>query len=112
MPCLCNWYILVYINSGVEVRTMPKKNPETPEVGRAKVFQNGRSQAVRLPKAFRIQGDEVIVRREGDAVILEPIKKRAWPKGYWGRMARLKRDLELGNVPQLGGGLLDLAGDG
>jgi len=93
---------------------MPKKmdSRATTEVGRAKLFQNGRSQAVRLPKAFRMKGDEVHVRREGDAVILEPVKKRAWPKGYWARVARLKRDLELGDVPPLGGRLLDLPGDG
>ena len=78
---------------------------------RAKLFQNGRSQAVRLPKAFRFKGDEVSVRREGDAVILEPVKKRGWPKGYWRRVSRLKRSLELGDVPPLGGGLLDLPGE-
>ena len=43
---------------------------------RAKLFQHGGSQAVRLPKAFRFEGTEVTVRREGDAVILEPVKKR------------------------------------
>jgi virulence-associated protein VagC len=61
--------------------------------------------------AFRIQADEVSVRREGEAIILEPIKKRSWPKGYWARVTRLKRDLEIGNVPPLGGRLLDLPGD-
>ena len=84
----------------------------TPVAVRAKLFQNGRSQAVRLPKAFRFKGDEVTVRREGDAVILEPVKNRAWPKGYWARVSRFKRDLELGDVPPLGGGLLDLQSDG
>lgn len=39
----------------------------------AKVFWSGRSQAVRLPKEFRFEGKEVRIRREGDAVILEPI---------------------------------------
>jgi len=43
---------------------------------RAKLFQHGGSQAVRLPKAFRFEGSEVSVRRDGDAVILEPIKPR------------------------------------
>lgn len=38
----------------------------------AKLFWNGRSQAVRLPKEFRFQGDEVTIRRLGSAVILEP----------------------------------------
>jgi antitoxin VapB len=40
---------------------------------RAKIFQNGGSQAVRLPKECRFEGqDEVIVRREGRRVVLEP----------------------------------------
>lgn len=39
----------------------------------AKLFTHGGSQAVRLPKAFRFEGTEVSVRREGAAVILEPI---------------------------------------
>lgn len=39
----------------------------------AKVFWSGRSQAVRLPKAFRFEGEEVRIRRHGAAVILEPI---------------------------------------
>jgi antitoxin VapB len=38
----------------------------------AKLFRNGNSQAVRLPREFRFQGDEVLIRREGNAVILEP----------------------------------------
>jgi antitoxin VapB len=42
----------------------------------AKLFQHGGSQAVRLPKAFRFEGSEVSVRREGDAVILEPVKAK------------------------------------
>ncbi|MSU71887.1 MAG: AbrB/MazE/SpoVT family DNA-binding domain-containing protein [Opitutus sp.] len=49
----------------------------------AKVFANGRSQAVRLPKAFRFAAKEVSVRREGEAVVLEPIKGRAWPRDFW-----------------------------
>lgn len=42
-------------------------------VKRAKLFRNGNSQAVRLPQEFRFQGDEVRIRKEGDAVVLEPI---------------------------------------
>jgi antitoxin VapB len=38
----------------------------------AKLFKNGRSQAVRLPKEFRFEGEEVYVRREGNSVILSP----------------------------------------
>lgn len=47
---------------------------------RAKVFWTGRSQAVRLPKELRFEGDSVFIRREGDAVILEPAN--GWPEGY------------------------------
>lgn len=38
----------------------------------AKLFQNGKSQAVRLPKEFRFMGDRVYMKRMGDAVILLP----------------------------------------
>jgi antitoxin VapB len=44
-----------------------------PKAGIAKVFRNGRSQAVRLPREFRVQGDRVRVRRVGRNVLLEPI---------------------------------------
>jgi antitoxin VapB len=39
----------------------------------AKIFKNGRSQAVRLPKEFRFEGDRVLVRRVKEGVLLEPI---------------------------------------
>ena len=39
---------------------------------RAKVFLNNRSQAVRLPKEFQFNTDEVFIRKEGDEVILSP----------------------------------------
>ena len=39
----------------------------------AKIFWAGRSQAVRLPKAFRFETEEVRIRRRGSAIILEPI---------------------------------------
>jgi antitoxin VapB len=39
----------------------------------AKLFQNGRSQAVRLPKEFRFEGDRVRIRRVPQGVLLEPM---------------------------------------
>ncbi|NTG49901.1 antitoxin [Agrobacterium rhizogenes] len=39
----------------------------------AKIFWSGRSQAVRLPKEFRFDTDVVRIRRQGQAIILEPI---------------------------------------
>lgn len=43
----------------------------------ARIFENGRSQAVRLPKKFRFNVDEVVVQQLGDAVILVP-KESLW----------------------------------
>ena len=42
----------------------------------AKIFMHGRSQAVRLPKEFRLPGKEVTVRKVGNGVLLEPIEKK------------------------------------
>jgi antitoxin VapB len=61
---------------------------------RAKLFQHGGSQAVRLPKAFRFEGSEVTVRRDGDAVILEPVKKSRPPTleemdAFWAKIDSL-----------------------
>jgi antitoxin VapB len=43
----------------------------------AKLFLNGQSQAVRLPKEFRFAGDEVLIKRVGSAVVLLP-KTKSW----------------------------------
>ena len=49
----------------------------------AKIFMHGRSQAVRLPKEFRLPGREVRVSRDGDKVILEPFEKSAFDVKAW-----------------------------
>ncbi len=43
----------------------------------AKVFMSGNSQAVRLPKEFRVAGAELIIKRSGDTLILMPQRYRA-----------------------------------
>lgn len=43
----------------------------------ARLFRNGDSQAVLLPKEFRFEGGEVLIRRVGDAVVLLPVS-RPW----------------------------------
>ena len=43
----------------------------------AKLFKNGQSQAVRLPKEFRMTGDEVFIKKQGEAIILLP-KENSW----------------------------------
>ena len=57
----------------------------------AKIFMHGRSQAVRLPKAFRLPGKEARVSRIGHAVLLEPLDE-AKPfdaKAFWARIDAL-----------------------
>ncbi len=49
----------------------------------AKLFKNGRSQAVRLPMQFRFEGNEVRIRKEGKKVILEPLENEVWTPGFW-----------------------------
>ncbi len=44
----------------------------------AKLFQTGRSQAVRLPKAFRFEGNEVYIKRVGNGVLLIPKDRKPW----------------------------------
>ena len=43
----------------------------------AKLFKNGQSQAVRLPKEFRMAGSEVYIKRQGEAIVLLP-KENSW----------------------------------
>jgi len=40
-----------------------------------RLFRNGRNQAIRIPREFELEGDEAILRREGDRLIIEPIRK-------------------------------------
>lgn len=43
----------------------------------AKVFMSGRSQAVRLPKAYRVDATEMTIERVGDALVLRPVRSDA-----------------------------------
>ncbi len=40
-----------------------------------RLFRNGRNQAVRIPREFELEGDEAIMRKEGDRLIVEPNRK-------------------------------------
>jgi antitoxin VapB len=51
----------------------------------AKAFWSGRSQAVRLPRAYRVEGREVRIRRRGRAIVLEPVPESwEWLDGLAG----------------------------
>lgn len=40
-----------------------------------RLFRNGRNQALRIPREFELEGNEAIIRKEGDRLIVEPIRK-------------------------------------
>ncbi|NDY97127.1 antitoxin [Wenzhouxiangella limi] len=40
-----------------------------------RLFRNGRNQALRIPREFEIDGDEAIVHKEGDRLIIEPVRR-------------------------------------
>jgi antitoxin VapB len=71
---------------------------------RAKVITTGRSQAVRLPRGFHVDGTELAIHREGDRIVLEPIDAtprdaHGWPAGLWGELRRLEREAPLDELP-------------
>ena len=67
---------------------------------RARVFWSGRSQAVRLPKAFRFSTKEVAIRQEGSSVVLEPVEierdEMGWPQAWW-RLAGSAPEFDVGD---------------
>ena len=40
-----------------------------------RLFRNGRNQALRIPREFELAGDEAVLRKEGDRLIIEPVRK-------------------------------------
>lgn len=47
-----------------------------PNQRHVKLFRNGRNQAVRIPVEFELPGDEAIMHRDGDRLVIEPVRKR------------------------------------
>jgi antitoxin VapB len=62
-------------------------------MNRAKLFKNGDSQAVRLPKEFRFQGKEVYIRKEGNTVVISPINDVV--DRLWISLDKFSDDLEI-----------------
>ena len=67
----------------------------------AKVFWSGRSQAIRLPKKYRLAGREVRIRREGARLIIEPTREdvdaNGWPIGFWSLFGTLDSSFDAGD---------------
>jgi antitoxin VapB len=65
-----------------------------PVVAEAKVFMTGRSQAVRLPKDYRVTGDSVYVKRLGNSIVLTPKTGDRWA-GLFAALDEFPRDFVL-----------------
>ena len=73
---------------------MAVNNQANLEPAEAKLFWNGRSQAVRLPREFRFAGDRVRVTRIGEGVLLEPVSeaKKETLEEWFARIDALRGD--------------------
>lgn len=47
-----------------------------PEQRHVRLFRNGRNQAVRIPVEFELPGNEAVMHRDGDRLVIEPVRKR------------------------------------
>ena len=47
-----------------------------PEQRHVRLFRNGRNQAVRIPVEFELPGNEAVMHRDGDRLVIEPLRKR------------------------------------
>jgi antitoxin VapB len=59
------------------------------QTGIGKIFKNGRSQAIRLPKEFRFEGDKVCLKRVGKGVLIEPIPLKFDAEAWFAELDRL-----------------------
>ena len=71
-----------------------KKRPQGLERAEAKVFMTGRSQAVRIPKEFRMPGDSVYIKRLGSGILLVPKTRDRW-SGLFAALDEFPRDFAL-----------------
>ena len=72
-------------------RQPKKRGTGSTEVAEAKVFMTGRSQAVRLPKEYRVPGDSVYVKRLGNGILLLPKTRDRWA-GLFAALDQFPRD--------------------
>jgi antitoxin VapB len=63
---------------------------------RVRLFRNGRNQAVRIPREYELPGNEAVLTKDGDRLILEPPKRR----GLLAALAEMT-PLEEGDFPQI-----------
>ena len=52
----------------------------------AQIIELEGGQAIKLPHEFRISGETISIRREGELIILEPLKAETWPEDFFGEI--------------------------
>ena len=66
----------------------------------ARVFWSGRSQAIRLPKDFRVDERDLLISRRGKKLVLEPraerVDDKGWPTSFWNVFGALPDDFDVG----------------
>jgi len=66
----------------------------------ARVFWSGRSQAIRLPKEFRVDERDLLIARRGKALVLEPRDEptddKGWPRSFWKLFGALPDSFDVG----------------
>jgi antitoxin VapB len=60
---------------------------------RTRVFWSGGSQAVRLPKALRVDGPDVLIRRRGKSIVIEPAPEDGWGD-FWDQLLVLREPVK------------------
>ena len=75
-------------------RQAKKRGARSAAVAEAKVFMTGRSQAVRLPKEYRVAGDSVYVKRLGNGILLLPKTGDRWA-GLFAALDQFPRDFSI-----------------
>ena len=65
-----------------------------------KLFKNGRNQAVRIPREFELPGEDAIMRKEGDKLIIEPARKESPCLTSWTTREPIEEDFpEIEDLP-------------
>jgi antitoxin VapB len=65
----------------------------------ARIFRNGRNQAVRIPVEMSLEADAVTIERQGDVLILRPLPADGWDRFFADPSLVLPADFELGDDP-------------
>jgi len=66
------------------------------DIRHAKLFQNGRSQAVRIPRDMQMPGSEVTLRKVGDAILIEPVHRKTGLIEYLTNAEPIEDDFDFG----------------